>query len=83
MALTKTNKVDKIEIVGDYKMLQIREVIIIEEDGNELSRSFHRRVVTPACDITSESQEVKDICAIVHTQEIKDSYDAFVQASTI
>lgn len=76
MSLTKETTIDKIEIVGDYKMVQLREASIIKEDGVEISRSFHRRVITPACDVSGETQEVKDICATVHTQAIKDAFTA-------
>ena len=47
MALNKTIKVDKIEIVGDYKAVQVRTATIIDEDGTELNRSFHRHVLHP------------------------------------
>ena len=47
MALNKTTKVDKIEIVGDYKAVQVRTATIIDEDGTELNRSFHRHVLHP------------------------------------
>ena len=45
MALTKTITDDKLEVVGDFKDLQIRTATVIKEDGTELSRSFHRRVL--------------------------------------
>ena len=48
MALTKEVKVDKLEIVGDYKSVQCREATVVSEDGVELSRSFHRHVLTPS-----------------------------------
>jgi hypothetical protein len=76
MALTKTQKVDKIEIVGDYKHVQVRTATVIEEDGVEISRSFHRRVIMPNSDISGESAEVQAICAAVHTQEVKDAFAA-------
>ena len=45
MAITKETIEDKIEIVGDYKTIQVRTATVIKEDGVELSRSFHRHVV--------------------------------------
>ena len=47
MAITKKVEDDQIEIIGEYKILQIRQITIIEEDGVEISRNFHRRVVNP------------------------------------
>ena len=69
MALTKTTKVDKIEVVdtGNWKMVQIRTATVITEDGTELSRSFHRHVVAPSDDWSSEDSEVQAICNAVHT----------------
>ena len=76
MALTKTTKVDKVEIVGDYKHVQVRTATVIEEDGVELSRSFHRHVVAPGDDTSNESSEVQAVCTAVHTQEVIDAYTA-------
>jgi len=80
MALTKTVKVDKIEVVGDFKMVQVRTATVIEEDGVELSRSFHRHVVAPGDDISGETQEVQNICNAVHTDEVKAAYAAHLAA---
>ena len=80
MALTKTQKVDKIEIVGDYKHVQVRTATVIEEDGVELSRSFHRHVVSPLDDTSGETSEVQAICASVHTDEVKAAYQAHLEA---
>ena len=78
MALTKETIEDKIEVVGDYKAVQVRTATIVKEDGVELSRSFHRHVVQPTDDITGESTEVQAICNAVHTQAIKDAYQAML-----
>ena len=69
MALTKTQKIDKIEVVdtGNWKMVQIRTATVITEDGTELSRSFHRHVVAPSDDWSSEDSEVQAICNAVRT----------------
>ena len=76
MALTERTVEDKIEIVGDYKHVQVRTATIIERDGVEISRSFHRHVVAPGADITGESAEVQAICNAVWTQAVKDAYAA-------
>ena len=78
MALTERTAEDKIEIVGDYKMVQVRTATIIERDGLEISRSFHRHVVAPGDDISGESAEVQAVCNAVWTQEIKNAYAAHV-----
>ena len=80
MALTKTQKVDKIEIVGDYKHVQVRTATVIEEDGAELSRSFSRHVVSPLDDASGETAEVQSICSSVHTDEIKAAYQAHLDS---
>ena len=76
MALTEETLQDKIEIVGEYKHVQVRTATVIKRDGVELTRSFHRHVVAPDADITGESTEVQAICTAVHTQAVKDAYVA-------
>ena len=86
MALTKTTEEDKIEVVGDYKHIQIRTATVIKEDGVELSRSFHRKVLDPGeldasdnlvnTDISGESAEVQGICNTVWTSTVKDAWKA-------
>ena len=78
MALEKTTKEDKIEVVdcGGYKMVQVRTATVITEDSAELNRSFHRHVVSPADDWSSASAEVKAICDAVHTDATKAAYEA-------
>ena len=80
MALTEATLQDKIEIVGDYKHVQVRTAVIISRDGVEISRAFSRHVVGPLDDITGESAEVQAICAAVHTDEVKAAYTAMLKA---
>jgi len=80
MALEKTTVEDKIEIVGDFKHIQVRTATVISQDSVELSRSFSRHVVSPLDDVSNESAEVQSIAAAVHTQEIKDAYQAHLDA---
>jgi phage host-nuclease inhibitor protein Gam len=82
MALTEETVQDKIEIVGDFKHIQVRTATVIKRDGTEISRSFSRHVVAPGDNITNESTEVQAICNAVHTQAIKDAYAAHVAAQT-
>jgi len=83
MALTERTVQDKIEIVGDYKHIQIRTAVVIERDDVEISRAFSRHVVAPDADITGESAEVQAICAAVHTQAVKDAYAAHLAAQEV
>ena len=90
MALTKTILDDKIEIVTEFKHLQIRTATVVKEDGTELTRSFHRRVITPGTldgsdnlvdtDISSESTEVQGIAAAVWSTSVKDAWKAHLIA---
>ena len=83
MALTETTLQDKIEIVGDYKHIQVRTATVIKRDDVEISRSFSRHVVSPNDDITGESTEVQAICNAVHTQAVKDAYAAHITAQEV
>ena len=83
MALTEETKQDKIEIVGDFKIVQVRTATIIKKDGTEISRSFSRHVVAPNADISGESTEVKAICNVVHTDDIKTAYAKHLKNSGI
>ena len=76
MALSKVISEDKIEIVGDYKAVQIRTCTQVLEDGVELSSGFHRHVVTAGQDYSNESAEVQAICAAVHTDAVIAAYTA-------
>ena len=74
--LEKKISQDKIEIVGEYKTVQIRTCTQILEDGVELSSGFHRHVVTAGQDYSGESAEVQAICEIVHTADVISAYEA-------
>jgi len=90
MALTKTTVEDKIEVVGDFKTIQIRTATVIKEDEKELTRSFHRSSIAPGdidgsnnwvdTDISAQSTEVKGIANTVWTQSVKDAYKAHLIA---
>jgi hypothetical protein len=76
MALTERTEEDKIEVVGQYKHVQVRTATVIERDGDEISRSFHRHVISPGqCD-SDQSTEVQAICAAVHTADIISAWQA-------
>ena len=76
MALEKVISEDKIEIVGDYKAVQVRTCTKVLEDGVELSSGYHRHVITAGDDYSNESAEVQAICAAVHTDAVIAAYEA-------
>ena len=80
MAITKTIEIGKIEVVSEYKHIQVRTDTVIKEDDKELSRSYHRHVITPdisAEDLAKEHAEVQAIAnSGIWTQAIKDSWAA-------
>ena len=86
MALTERSENDKIEVVGPYKAVQVRRADIIERDGVEITRSFHRHVLNCGSldadnnlvdtDISGEGADVQAVCNAVWTQAVKDAYKA-------
>jgi|TARA_R100001460_G_scaffold22033_1_gene44841 hypothetical protein len=91
MALTERFENDKIEVVGTYKAVQVRKATIIEKDGVELTRSFHRHSLVCGSlddsdnlvdtDISGEDADVQAICNAVWTTDVKNSYKAFLIAN--
>ena len=79
MALTKVISEDKIEIVGEFKAVQVRTCTKVLEDGVELSSGFHRHVVTAGQDYSNESAEVQAICAVMHTDAVVAAYEASLE----
>ena len=74
MALTETTEYDKIEVVGQYKAVQVRKATVIKKDDKELTRSFERYVLYPDTDISAEPTEVSTICNAVWTDDIKEAW---------
>ena len=83
MALTERTIIDKYEVVGLYKHIQCRHATIIERDGLEISRSYHRHVIAPSDDVTGEPQEVQSLVALMHTPEVIAAYAAHLAAQTV
>ena len=88
MSITKETIVDKIEIVGEYKKISIREAIVIEESGTEIARNLHRRVIAPSgsnssisASLATENSEIRDIANLVWTDTIKTNYNNFLTGS--
>jgi len=77
MALTKETQIGKIEVVGKHKFVQVRTDTVVIEDGEELSRKYHRHTLAPDANITNEHSEVQAVCNAVWTQDVKDAYETF------
>ena len=90
MGLTKTQANDKIEVVNKWSV-QVRNATIIKDDGKEISRSFHRHVLTPGTldasdnlietSISGEDSDVQAICNAAWTDQVKADYKAFLIAN--
>ena len=93
MALTERCENDKIEVVGQYKAVQVRCATVIERDGVELTRSFHRHVLQPGTldssdnlvdtDISGEDADVQAICNAAWTDAVKEAYRLHLVATKI
>ena len=81
--LEKVISEDKIEIVGDYKAVQVRTCTKVLEGGVELSAGYHRHVVVAGQDYSNESAEVQAICAVVHTAEVISAYEASLESAGV
>jgi hypothetical protein len=75
MALTEKITIDKIEVI-ENSSIQVRTATIIEKDGTELTRTFHRHVVAPGADLTNEDPKVQAIANAIWTEEIIAAYSA-------
>ena len=82
MALSETIEYDKIEVVGQYKAVQVRKATVIKKDDKELTRSFERYVLHPDSDISGEPAEVQAICNAVWTDAIKEAWKTYQESSS-
>jgi hypothetical protein len=76
MALTQSSEVDRVEVVGVHRAVQVREAIIISDGGTEIARNFHRHIINPGDDYSSESPLVQAVCEAAHTAEVIAAYQA-------
>ena len=91
MALSESIEYDKIEIIGQYKTVMVREATVIKKNGKELTRSYHRYILELGTldasdnlvdtDISNQPAEVQAICNAVWTDSLKSSYKAFLIAN--
>ena len=82
MAITKRTENDKIEVVNKWN-IQVRTATVIEEDGVELSRSYHRHFIAPNDDSSKESADVKAMVALFHTDTVKAAYAKYLESIEI
>ena len=77
MAITKETIIGQIEVVGEYKAVQVATDTVIKEDGAEISRSRHRHVLHPDMDISGEDAEVQAVANAVWTDDVKAAWKTF------
>ncbi len=77
MALIEKQIIDKIEVI-ENNCIQIRTATIIEKDGTELTRTFHRHVVHPGDDVSNEDPKVQAIANAIWTPEVIAAYQALI-----
>jgi len=77
MALNKTVVVDRIEVL-EMGQIQVRTATVIDEDGTQISRTFHRHVLNPGADLTGETERVTGIANATWTAEVLSNWEAFL-----
>jgi hypothetical protein len=82
MALEKEIKIDRIEVV-ENGIVQVRQATIITDNGNQLSRTYHRWCIVPGEDYSTQEQQVQDICKVAHTPEVIAAYQAQQEANRL
>ena len=75
MALTEDEIVDSIDVLPDGQ-IQVRKATRILRDGVEISKAYHRHVVSPGQDLSLEDPRVAEIGAVVHTAEVIAAFKA-------
>jgi hypothetical protein len=78
MTLTEKNIIDKIEVL-ENAIIQVRQATIVERDGTELTRTYHRWTLSPGQDLTGQEQRVIDIAKVIWTPEIVSAYQALLK----
>ena len=79
MALEKQIK-DDYEVRTEHKHINVRTKTSIMEDGKELSFSYHREVLTPDMDVSSESDEIKALAGAIWTDAVKKAWSDKLKA---
>jgi hypothetical protein len=77
MAITEKTIIDIIEVLQN-NTIQIRNANIIEKDGVEIARTYHRHVINPLDDITNQDEKVKTIANAIWTEDVVNAYKALI-----
>ena len=77
MAFTERQE-HKLEIIPPYSTIQCRRADIVEKDGKEVGRTYHRHVRHPGDDVSSDCAELQAVAGVLWTDEVIVAYQAFV-----
>jgi len=80
MAITKQISNEAIEVSGQYKIISVKKVTTISENGEVISKSNHRATYSPDTDVSTLDADVAEIANVVWTQSIKDAYKAYLDS---
>ena len=78
MAITKSTSNEVIEVVGEYKLIGVKKITTINEDGEVISKSNHRTTYSPDTDVSTLDADVAVVANVVWTQAVKDEYQTYL-----
>ena len=81
MAFTERQEY-KLEIIPPFSIIQCRRADIVEKDGVEVGRSYHRHVRSPGDDVSEDCAELQAVAGALWTQEVIDGYAAYLAAQS-
>ena len=76
------DKIEVVQTVNGYPIIQVRTATIIKDDGEEISRNFHRKVLNPDADLTEEDSDVTKVATAVFTASVKAAYQDYLDSLT-
>ena len=79
MAFTERSE-HKLEIIPPFQIIQCRQANIVEKDGVEVGRTYHRHVRCPGDDVSEDCAELQAVATALWTQEVIDAYQAHLAA---
>lgn len=80
MSVTTEKVVDKVEIIGEFAYIQVREATRVLDDGDEVTRTYHRYVLVPGDDLSNEDPKVVAICNAIWDDELLTKYQEYLQS---
>jgi len=75
MAFTE-KKEHKLEIIPPYSIIQCREANIVEKDGTEVGRTYHRHCRVPGDDVSGDCAELQAVATALWTADVIAAYKA-------